>query len=89
MPYSDFEMKHRIDEINAYYDSFFPSLREAKKVFAKISEFYKRYGIFPAEFLKKSGDTQNESALARIKSEAKSYLYCANIQILCQHSNST
>ena len=74
MPYSDFEMKRRLDEINADYDSFFPSAREARKVFARIYEFHKRYGIFPADFLEKSGDNATESGLSRIRTEAESLL---------------
>ena len=74
MPYSDFEMKRILDEINADYDSFFPSAREARKVFARIYEFHKRYGIFPADFLERSGGNENESGLSRIKTEAESLL---------------
>jgi len=74
MPYSDFEMKRRLDEISADYDSFFPSAREARKVFARIYEFHKRFGTFPADFLEKSGESKNESGLSRIKTEAESLL---------------
>lgn len=74
MPYSDFEMKRRLDEISADYDSFFPSAREARKVFARIYEFHKRFGTFPADFLEKSGETKSESGLSRIRTEAESLL---------------
>ena len=74
MPYSDFEMKRRLDEINADYDSFFPSAREARKVFARIYDFHKTCGIFPADFLEKSGENKHETGLSRIKTEAESLL---------------
>lgn len=74
MPYSDFEMKRRLDEINADYDSFFPSAREAKKVFERIYEFHKRCGIFPEDFLERSGENVNETGLSRIRTEAESLL---------------
>ena len=74
MPYSDFEMKRRLDEINADYDSFFPSAREARKVFARIYEFHKTCGIFPEDFLMKSGENKHETGLSRIKTEAESLL---------------
>ena len=60
MPYSDFEMK--------------PSAREARKVFARIYDFHKTCGIFPADFLEKSGENKHETGLSRIKTEAESLL---------------
>ena len=75
MPYSDFELKRRADELSGDYSAFFPSYKETKKVFARIYEFYRRYSEFPAAFLESANRTENDStSISRIKSEAESLL---------------
>ena len=75
MPYSDFELKRRADELNDNYGVFFPSYRETKKIFARVCEFFRRYSEFPAAFLESANRKENDSGiLSRIKSEAESLL---------------
>ena len=77
MPYSDFELKRRTDELSGEYDLFFPSLREARKVFTRIYEFHRRYSEFPAGFIESlcenASDDETDN-LARVRADAEGLL---------------
>ncbi|MBR0150026.1 MAG: hypothetical protein IJP89_01535 [Synergistaceae bacterium] len=74
-PWSDYVLRAKIEELNAEYDSFFPSFREAKRVFSRMSEFYLTYNIFPEGFLESVNSQGNEADTpAKVKADAETLL---------------
>ena len=75
IPYSDYELKRRAEELNDNYDAFFPSYSEAKKLFAASYSFNMRCGMFPEGFIAGLTSSGNDGDnLSRIRAEAESLL---------------
>lgn len=74
-PWSDYELKRKTEELNGGYDTFFPSFREVKRVFARVFEFYRKYSIFPEGFLESVNKQGNEADTpAKVKADADTLL---------------